>query len=150
MRVSGEAEHGDVACAAYVVRASPRWMVRIAVRVAMLGPVAWRTPPEHYGPWEQVTGLLTEGLVARGVDVTLFATLDSRTGATLDGVCPHGYAEDPAMDGRVWEALHVSHALGRSAEFDLVHNQMDWLPLAFAGHARAPLVTTIHGFSGAG
>jgi glycosyltransferase involved in cell wall biosynthesis len=120
------------------------------VRVAMLGPVAWRTPPHHYGPWEQVTGLLTEGLVARGVEVTLFATLDSRTGARLAGVCPHGYAEDPAMDGRVWEALHVSYALGRSAEFDLVHNQLDWLPLAFAEHARAPLLTTIHGFSGPG
>jgi glycosyltransferase involved in cell wall biosynthesis len=124
--------------------------MRIAVRVAMLGPVAWRTPPHHYGPWEQVTGLLTEGLVARGVDVTLFATLDSRTEATLAGVCPHGYAEDPTMDGRVWEALHVSYALGCSAGFDLVHNQLDWLPLAFAGHARAPLLTTIHGFSGPG
>jgi len=65
-------------------------------------------------------------------------------------VCPHGYAEDPAMDGRVWEALHVSHTLARSGEFDLVHNQMDWLPLAFQQHARAPMVTTIHGFSGPG
>lgn len=114
----------------------------------MLGPIAWRTPPLHYGPWEQVTGLLTEGLVARGVDVTLFATLDSRTAATLDGVAPHGYAEDPAMDGRVWEALHVAHALARSGDFDLVHNQLDWLPLAFDAHARAPMVTTVHGFSG--
>ena len=116
----------------------------------MLGPVAWRTPPEHYGPWELVTSLLTEGLVARGVDVTLFATLDSLTKATLSGICPHGYAEDEAMDGRVWEALHVAQALARSGEFDLVHNQMDWLPLAFAAHSRAPMVTTIHGFSGAG
>ena len=56
------------------------------MRVAMLGPIAWRTPPVHYGPWELVTSLLTEGLVARGVDVTLFATLDSQTAATLDGV----------------------------------------------------------------
>ncbi len=120
------------------------------MKVAMLGPVAWRTPPRHYGPWEQVTGLLTEGLVARGVDVTLFATLDSLTAATLDGVCPHGYAEDPSMDGRVWEAMHVSYALARSAQFDLVHNHLDWLPLAFAEHADAPLLTTIHGFSGAG
>jgi len=115
-----------------------------------LGPVAWRTPPRHYGPWEQVTSLIAEGLVARGVDVTLFATLDSVTTATLDGVCATGYAETPAMDGRVWEALHVAHALGRSGEFELVHNHLDWLPLAFARDCRAPLVTTIHGFSGRG
>jgi glycosyltransferase involved in cell wall biosynthesis len=120
------------------------------MRIAMLAPVAWRTPPHHYGPWERVTSLLTEGLVAAGVDVTLFATLDSATAASLDGVCPHGYAEDPTMDGRVWEALHVSHALARSGEFDLVHNQLDWLPLAFDRHADAPMVTTIHGFSGSG
>jgi glycosyltransferase involved in cell wall biosynthesis len=120
------------------------------MRVALLGPVAWRTPPRHYGPWERVTGLLAEGLVARGVDVTLFATLDSVTSASLDGVCPHGYADDPTMDGRVWESMHVAHALTRSADFDLVHNHLDWLPLAFAGHCRAPLLTTIHGFSGAG
>ena len=54
------------------------------------------------------------------------------------------------MDGRVWEALHVGHAIDLSADFDLVHNQLDWLPLAFPGQWRAPMVTTIHGFSGAG
>ena len=116
----------------------------------MVAPIAWRTPPEHYGPWETIASLLTEGLVARGVDVTLFATLDSLTAAALDGVCPHGYAEDAELDGRVWEALHVSHALARSGEFELVHNHLDWLPLAFDEHVRAPMVTTIHGFSGAG
>src|SRR5688500_18162053 len=120
------------------------------MKVALLGPVAWRTPPRHYGPWELVTSLLAEGLVACGVDVTLFATLDSLTAAKLDGVCATGYAETPSMDGRIWEALHVAHALARSGEFDLVHNHIDWLPLAFAKHVKAPLVTTIHGFSGAG
>lgn len=120
------------------------------MKVALLGPIAWRTPPRHYGPWEQVTGLLADGLVERGIDVTLFATLDSRTTANLDGVCPHGYAEDHAWDGRVWEALHVAHALRRSGEFDLVHNHLDWLPLAFSRLCRAPMLTTIHGFSGPG
>ncbi len=117
------------------------------MKIALLGPIAWRTPPRHYGPWEQVTGLLAEGLVARGHDVTLFASLDSISSATLDGVISHPYAEDPSLDGRVWEAMHVAHALGRSGEFELVHNHLDWLPLAFSEHCRAPLLTTIHGFS---
>jgi glycosyltransferase involved in cell wall biosynthesis len=118
------------------------------MKVALLGPIAWRTPPRHYGPWELITSLLAEGLTARGVDVTLFATLDSVTKATLDGVCPTGYEESPDIDGRVWEAIHVAHALRRSGEFDLVHNHLDWLPLAFSEHCAAPLLTTIHGFSG--
>jgi glycosyltransferase involved in cell wall biosynthesis len=118
------------------------------MKVALLGPIAWRTPPLHYGPWEQITSLLAEGLTARGVEVTLFASLDSVTKATLDGVCPTGYAENPHLDGRVWEAIHVSYALERSAAFDLVHNHLDWLPLAFSAHCRAPLLTTVHGFSG--
>jgi glycosyltransferase involved in cell wall biosynthesis len=118
------------------------------MKVALLGPVAWRTPPVHYGPWELITSLLAEGLTARGIDVTLFATLDSVTKATLDGVCPSGYEDTPELDGRVWEALHVAYALERSGDFDLVHNHLDWLPLAFSAHCRAPMLTTVHGFSG--
>jgi glycosyltransferase involved in cell wall biosynthesis len=118
------------------------------MRVALLGPVAWRTPPVHYGPWELITSLLAEGLTARGIDVTLFATLDSVTKATLDGICPSGYEDTPELDGGVWEALHVSYALARSGDFELVHNHLDWLPLAFSAHCRAPMLTTVHGFSG--
>ena len=114
----------------------------------MLGPIAWRTPPLHYGPWELITSLIAEGLTARGVDVTLFATLDSVTEATLDGIVPSGYEENDAIDGRVWEALHVSYALERSGDFDLIHNHLDWLPLAFSAHSHAPMLTTVHGFSG--
>jgi glycosyltransferase involved in cell wall biosynthesis len=109
--------------------------------------VAWRTPPRAYGPWEQVVSLLAEGLVARGADVTLFASLDSLTAATLDGVCPYGYNEDTTLDGRIWEALHIAHCLSRSHEFDLVHNHLDWLPLAMSGFCRTRMVTTVHGFS---
>src|SRR5580692_7542504 len=113
----------------------------------MLAPISWRTPPRHYGPWEQVTSLLTEALVARGVDVTLFATLDSRTTARLDGICPAPYSEDPGIDAKVWEMLHVAHVFERAAEFDLIHNQADFVPLAFSRLVETPLVTTIHGFS---
>jgi len=118
------------------------------VKVAILGSIAWRTPPRDYGPWERVAGLIAAGLHERGVDVTLFATLDSDTPAELDGVCPSGYAESEELDGRVWEALHIAHAFARSGEFDIVHNHLDWLPLAFEHLAHAPLVTTVHGFSG--
>ncbi len=114
----------------------------------MLSSVAWRTPPLDYGPWERVASLIAEGLIARGEDVTLFATADSVTAGSLESVLPHGYASDPTMDGRIWEAMHVGHALEHSADFDIVHNHLDWLPLAFASSWRAPLVTTIHGFSG--
>ena len=113
----------------------------------MLAPISWRTPPRHYGPWELVTSLLTEALVARGVDVTLFATQDSRTAGKLAGVCPAPYSEDPSIDAKVWEMLHVAHVFERAGEFDLIHNQADFVPLAFSRLVETPVVTTIHGFS---
>jgi glycosyltransferase involved in cell wall biosynthesis len=113
----------------------------------MLAPISWRTPPRHYGPWEQVTSLLTEALVARGVDVTLFATKDSRTSAKLDGICPAPYSEDPSVDAKVWEMLHVAHVFEQAGRFDLIHNQADFVPLAFSRLVETPIVTTIHGFS---
>ena len=117
------------------------------MRIAMLAPISWRTPPAAYGPWELVTSLLTEALVARGVDVTLFATQDSRTAGTLAGVVPHAYSEHPELDAKVWEALHVAHVFERAGEFDLIHNQADFVPLAFSRLVDTPVVTTIHGFS---
>ncbi len=113
----------------------------------MLAPIAWRTPPRHYGPWERVVSLLTEELVRQGVDVTLFATLDSQTAAVLDGVCPRPYEEDETLDAKVWECLHIAHALERADEFEIVHNHFDFLPLSYSGLVATPVVTTIHGFS---
>lgn len=117
------------------------------MRIAMLSSISWRTPPRAYGPWELVTSLLTEALVARGVDVTLFATLDSRTVGTLAGVAPRGYSEDPNLDAKVWEALHIANVFERAHEFDLIHNQADFMPLIFSDMVETPIVTTIHGFS---
>src|SRR5271163_4530569 len=113
----------------------------------MLAPISWRTPPRHYGPWELVTSLLTEALIARGVDITLFATMDSQTAGKLAGVCPAPHSEDPSIDAKVWEILHVAHVFERAAEFDLIHNQADFVPLAFSRLVETPVVTTIHGFS---
>src|SRR5256885_12363377 len=80
----------------------------VGLRVAVLAPISWRTPPLHYGPWELFASLLTEGLVQRGHDVTLFATGDSCTEATLSAVVPHGWSADPAVDTKVPEALAIA------------------------------------------
>ena len=113
----------------------------------MLAPISWRVPPRHYGPWEQFVSLLTEGLVRRGVDVTLFATADSVTGARLVGTAPTGYSEDPGLAPKVWEGLHISAVFERAPEFDLIHNSFDFLPLTYSRLVDTPVVTTIHGFS---
>jgi glycosyltransferase involved in cell wall biosynthesis len=117
------------------------------MRVAMLSSISWRTPPRAYGPWELVTSLLTEALVARGVDVTLFATLDGITTGKLDGVAPRGYSEDASLNPKVWEALHIAHCFERAGDFDLIHNQADFMPLTYSRMTDRPIVTTIHGFS---
>lgn len=120
------------------------------MRIAMLSPIAWRTPPRHYGPWESVVSLLTEGLVARGYDVTLFATGDSETSGKLHAVCPQGYEEDRSIIPKVWEALHISELFDHADDFDIIHNQFDFLPLTYAGLTHTPVITTIHGFSSPG
>jgi glycosyltransferase involved in cell wall biosynthesis len=113
----------------------------------MLAPISWRVPPRHYGPWEQFVSLLTEGLVSRGVDVTLFATADSITRARLVGSAPTGYSEDPELDAKVWESLHISAAFERADQFDVIHNSFDFLPLTYSRLVDTPVVTTIHGFA---
>ncbi len=113
----------------------------------MLASIAHRVPPRGYGPWEQVASTLTEGLVARGHDVVLFATADSLTSARLHAEAPAGYEEDRSLDAKVLEALHIAAVFERAAEFDLISNQFDFLPLVFSRLVRTPVVTTIHGFS---
>ena len=113
----------------------------------MLAPIAWRTPPRHYGPWEQFASLLTEGLVAAGHHVTLFATADSITTAGLHATAPFGWSEDATIDAKVAECLHIASVFERAGEFDIIHNGFDFLPLTYSDLVITPVVTTIHGFS---
>jgi len=117
------------------------------MHIAMLSPIAWRTPPRHYGPWESVASLLTEGLVERGVDITLYATKDSITAGRLKAICPRGYEEDESIEPKVWECLHISELFEHGDEYDLIHNHFDYLPLTYMGMTHTPVLTTIHGFS---
>jgi glycosyltransferase involved in cell wall biosynthesis len=118
-------------------------------RVAILSPIAWRTPPRQYGAWETVASNITEGLVARGWDVTLFASGDSVTRARLHAVVDKGYEEDPAVDPKVAEYLHISETFERAAEFDLIHSHYDFMALTYTRLVKTPVLTTIHGFSSA-
>ena len=115
--------------------------------VAVLSPVAWRTPPRQYGAWETVASNLTEGLVARGWNVTLFATRDSVTRARLHAVIDKGYEEDLDADPKVTEYLHIAEAFEHAAEFDLIHSHYDFMALSYSRLIRTPVLTTIHGFS---
>jgi glycosyltransferase involved in cell wall biosynthesis len=113
----------------------------------VLAPIAWRTPPRHYGPWEQFASLLTEGLVVAGHHVTLFATADSITTASLHATAPCGWSEDATIDAKVAECVHIASVFERAPEFDVIHNGFDFLPLTYSGLVATPVVTTIHGFS---
>ena len=117
------------------------------MKAAILAPVAWRTPPRHYGPWEQVASNIAEGLIKLGVDVTLFATGDSITAGKLQSICEQGYEEDRTQDAKVLECLHISNMMEQAADFDIIHNNFDFLPLSYTGLIDTPIITTIHGFS---
>ena len=122
-------------------------MKMVNKRVAILSPVAWRTPPRQYGAWETVASNIAEGLVAQGWDVTLFATGDSVTRARLHSVVDRGYEENRATDPKVAEYLHISEAFEHAAEFDLIHNHYDFMALTYSRLVKTPVLTTIHGFS---
>lgn len=117
------------------------------MRIGVLASIAHRTPPRSYGPWEQVASTIAEGLVARGHEVTLFATADSLTAGRLSAVAPTGYEESDAYDAKVYEGLHIANAFEQAGELDVLSNQFDFLPLTYSRLVRTPVVTTIHGFS---
>ena len=99
---------------------SHRHVATSPLRIAVLAPIAWRTPPRHYGPWELFASLLTDGLVAAGHDVTLFATADSVTTATLRSTSPRGWSEDD--DDRPQGRRVPAHRRGVRARRRLRHH----------------------------
>jgi len=117
------------------------------VRVAHIAPVATTIPPPKSGSVETMASLLTEGLVARGIDVTLFATGDSKTKAKLHAIYPHGYWHDENMwPWELYEMLNLAAAVERAHDFDLIHYEAAYYPmsLAFARLSPAPIVQTLH------
>jgi glycosyltransferase involved in cell wall biosynthesis len=118
-----------------------------SLRIAHIAPVATTIPPPKSGSVETMTSLLTEGLVARGHDVTLFATGDSRTSARLAANYPHGYWHDENMwPWELYEMLNLAAAVERAADFDIIHYEAAYYPmsLAFVRLSPTPIVQTLH------
>ena len=117
------------------------------LRIAHIAPVATTIPPPKSGSVELMTSLLTEGLVAAGHDVTLFATADSTTKAKLHAIYPHGYWHDENMwPWELYEMLNLAAAVERAADFDIIHYEAAYYPmsLAFARLSPTPIVQTLH------
>ena len=117
------------------------------MRIAHIAPVATTIPPSKSGSVETMTSLLTEGLVSRGHDVTLYATADSKTTARLNAIYPHGYWHDEHMwPWELYEMLNLAAAVERSAEYDIIHYEAAYYPmsLAFTRLSPTPIVQTLH------
>lgn len=119
------------------------------LRIGMLSPIHWRTPPTGQGAWELVASNITEELVKRGHDVTLFATADSQTAAKLESIAPHPLLDESGKDleTKVYGYLHAALPFETAERFDIIHNHYDGYPLVFSKLVKTPVVTTIHGFS---
>ena len=117
------------------------------LRIAHIAPVATTIPPPKSGSVETMTSLLTEGLVARSHDVTLYATADSKTSARLHAIYPHGYWHDEHMwPWELYEMLNLAAAVERSSEYDIIHYEAAYYPmsLAFTRLSPTPIVQTLH------
>ena len=117
------------------------------LKIAHVAPVATSIPPQKSGSVQSMTSLLTEGLVARGHDVTLFATGDSTTKARLHATYPRGYWHDPQMwPWELYEMLNIAAAIEQARDFDIIHVEAGYYPmsLAFTRLSPTPVAQTVH------
>ncbi len=119
------------------------------MKIAILSSLDERIPPEKYGGVERVVSFLTEELIKRGHDVTLFASGDSKTKAKLVSVWPKGFRRDGSVKKpQALVTLMMAKFFNEYAQnFDIISNHLDHDPLAFVKFAKAPLVSTLHSTS---
>ena len=116
------------------------------MRIAQVAPLYEAVPPRLYGGTERVVSFLTEELVALGHDVTLFASADSTTSATLVPACARALRLDPGVRDTVApHILMMETVRRRAAEFDVLHFHMDYWPFSVFSRQPTPFVTTLHG-----
>jgi glycosyltransferase involved in cell wall biosynthesis len=118
----------------------------VLVRMAQVAPLHGAVPPELYGGTERVVSFFTEELVALGHKVTLFASGDSRTGATLVPAWPRAMRLNSAIRDSIAPAmLLMEQVRQRAGEFDLIHFHVDYWPFSLFSRQRTPYLTTLHG-----
>jgi glycosyltransferase involved in cell wall biosynthesis len=116
------------------------------MRIAQVAPLWERVPPPAYGGIELVVGHLTDELVRRGHDVTLFASGDSLTLAKLESVHPRALRLDSSVkDYSIYEMLQLSQVYERADEFDIIHSHMGPTALSYGNLVKTPTVHTLHG-----
>jgi len=116
------------------------------MRIAQIAPLWERVPPLGYGGTELVVGLLTDELVRRGHEVTLFASGDSITLAKLQSVHPYALRLDSSIkECNIYEMLELALVYEQAQTFDIIHSHMGWSALPYANLVKTPTVTTLHG-----
>lgn len=118
------------------------------MKIAQIAPIIERVPPKKYGGTERVVYALTEELVKRGHDVTLFASGDSITSAKLSSIYPRALREVKMKElygTNVLTMLHIGLAYSRQDEFDIIHDHLGHISLPTAHIAQTPVVMTLHG-----
>ncbi|WP_309728854.1 glycosyltransferase family 4 protein [Chamaesiphon sp. OTE_75_metabat_556] len=116
------------------------------MKIAQIAPLWERVPPPTYGGIELIVGLLTDELVARGHEVTLFASGDSITSAKLESIHPQALRLDASIkEPSIYEMLQLANVYERSGEFDLIHSHMGCVALPYSKLTQTPTVHTLHG-----
>jgi glycosyltransferase involved in cell wall biosynthesis len=116
------------------------------MKIAQIAPLWERVPPPAYGGIELVVGLLTDELVARGHEVTLFASGDSLTSAKLESIHPQALRLDPNIkECGIYDMLQMAQVYERAGEFDLIHSHMGCVALPYSKLTQTPTVHTLHG-----
>lgn len=115
------------------------------MRIAQLSPLFVPVPPKGYGGTERVVSALTDELVRRGHEVTLFAAAGSSTIAHLHVASPTPLWQMGGTESLIFHVQALVEAINCSEQFDVIHSHLDYLPWLAAERLRAPLVTTLHG-----
>src|SRR5437867_736144 len=118
------------------------------MRIAQVAPLWMSVPPGAYGGTELIIHLLTEELVRRGNDVTLFAPGDSRTSAKLHAVVPEGVDDSMRRGDAIEYTPYANHALAEAVKlsdrFDVIHSHLGWATIPIGRSSSAPILHTLH------